>query len=321
MIADSSSPVAVSTIPPETDALRRDGADARCEARRDGAVVASASLWWRGLPPWPDATLGYIGHYTAADAPAGAALLEHACRELANAGATLAVGPIDGNTWRTYRLVVERGDEPPFFLEPRNPDDWPAHFTSAGFDVFARYTSAVAERGDHTATAAATARARAEAAGYQLRALDVDAAARDLDAFYDVSAAAFAGNLLYSPIPREAFLAQYTPLLPKIDPRMVILAERDGAVVGYVFAFPDFAELARTGAITSAILKTLAVHPDHAGHGLGGALTALCQATAFDLGFARVIHALMLESNVSQRISRHSGRTFRRYALFARRLA
>ena len=36
-----------------------------------------------------------------------------------------AVGPLDGSTWRRYRLVTERGVEPPFFMEPDNPDDWP----------------------------------------------------------------------------------------------------------------------------------------------------------------------------------------------------
>lgn len=321
MADPASSRVAVSTIPPDTDAERRDGADARCEARRDGQGVASASLWWQGLPDWPDARLGYIGHYTADDAEAGRALLDHACRVLAAAGATLAVGPIDGNTWRRYRLVVERGDLPPFFLEPQNPDDWPGHFTGAGFGEFARYTSAVVERGDHTDADARAAIAMATAAGYRLRPLDVQAPARDLDALYDISAAAFVDNLLYSPIPREAFLAQYTPLLPKIDHRLVSLAEREGTPAGYVFALPDLAEVARTGHTTTAILKTLAVHPDHAGQGLGGALTAHCQATAFELGFTRVIHALMLETNVSQKISRRYGRTFRRYALFARRLA
>lgn len=310
----------MSTIPPDDDGLRRDGADARCEAQRNGVVVASASLWWRGLPDWPDARLGYIGHYTAEDAVAGRALLEHACAALAEAGATLAVGPIDGNTWRRYRLVVERGDRPAFFLEPQNPDDWPAHFTSAGFGEFARYTSAAVERADHSDTDAQAAVARVTAAGYRLRPLDGQSPARDLDALYDISAAAFVENLLYSPIPRDAFLAQYTPLLPKIDVRLVSLAERGGAPAGYVFALPDLAEVARSGHTTTAVLKTLAVHPSHAGQGLGGALTAHCQATAFALGFTRVIHALMLESNVSQKISRRYGHTFRRYALFARRI-
>lgn len=313
--------VTVSTTPPATGTPQRDGADAGCEVRRGGEVVASASLWWRGLPDWPDARLGYVGHYTAVDAEAGRALLDHACRTLAESGATLAVGPIDGNTWRRYRLVVERGDLPPFFLEPQNPDDWPAHFTNAGFTEFARYTSAVVERADHVDADAQATVARATAAGYRLRPLDVQSPARDLDALYDISAAAFVDNLLYSPIPRDAFLAQYLPLLPKVDPRLVTIAERDGHAAGYVFALPDLAEVGRAGHTATAILKTLAVHPGHAGQGLGGALTAHCQSTAFQLGFSRVIHALMLETNVSQKISRRYGRTFRRYALYARRLA
>ena len=71
----------------------------------------------------------------------------------------------------------------------------------------------------------------------------------------------------------------------------------------------------------TAIIKTLAVRPDHAGVGLGGVLTDRCQRIALDLGMTRIIHALMLETNVSQRISQRYGRTFRRYALFSRSLA
>ena len=108
-----------------------------------GSIVGRAALWWRKPPPLPNHHPGLIGHYFAADAAAAAALLQTACDHLTAQGCTLALGPMDGSTWQRYRLVTERGSEPPFFLEPDNPDDWPAHFTDNGFTVFAQYYSSL----------------------------------------------------------------------------------------------------------------------------------------------------------------------------------
>ena len=166
----------------------------------------------------------------------------------------------------------------------------------------------------------AAAAARLEAAGYRFRALDLSALERELHQLFEVSLAAFARNLLYAPIAEPEFLAQYEAILPKVDPRLVLLAERDGCIVGYVFALPDLLEAARDGRARTVIVKTLAVHPDHAGSGIGGVLTDRAQQVGRALGFTRVIHALMHETNVSQRISHRYGHPFRRYALFARPL-
>jgi GNAT superfamily N-acetyltransferase len=309
---------ALATRPLDAPTAARHAPGAHWVGVRDGVAVARASLWWDDLPAWPDERLGFIGHSAAADLDAGRALLIHAAAELARRGCTLAVGPIDGSTWRSYRLVVDRGDRPPFFLEPQNPDDWPGHFREAGFGEFARYTSAGAAAGHEAPPSIAAAEARLHDAGYRIRPLDPAAIDRELAHLYAVSMASFARNLLFAPIAREEFTGQYAAILPKVDPRLVLLAERGGETAGYVFAIPDLLEAARTGTAETLIVKTLAVHPGHAGAGLGGVLTDRCQRAGAALGFTRVIHALMLDTNVSQRISQRYGQTFRRYALFSR---
>lgn len=273
------------------------------------------------MPALPGQAVGLVGHYAAADKEAGTAVLQRACTELGAHGATAAVGPIDGSTWHDYRLVVERGRRPPFFLEPDTPDDWHDHFRAAGFDVLASYTSALVERIPPPSPESDARTARLGAAGYTLRPIDMSRAEAELDALYDVSTAAFAENFLYTPIERDDFHAQYGAVLPHIDPRLVLLAEHDRKVAGYVFVMPDLLELRRTGKAVTAILKTLAVHPAHGGVGLGGLLVERGQRAAEALGLTQVIHALMLDTNVSQKISRHYGATFRRYAVFLRRLS
>ena len=54
--------------------------------------------------------------------------------------------------------------------------------------------------------------------------------------------------------------------------------------------------------------------------GLGNLLMARCQEAARALGFRRVIHALMHETNHSLKLSSRYAKPFRRYTLFARRL-
>ena len=79
-------------------------------------VTARCSLWWRDTPAHPQHQIGLIGHYASATDEAAADVLELACRQLAEAGCTLAVGPMDGSTWRDCRspLTTETASALPF---------------------------------------------------------------------------------------------------------------------------------------------------------------------------------------------------------------
>ena len=116
-------------------------------------------------------TPGAIGHFAALDEPATMKLLGTACDQLRVNGCTCAVGPMDGNTWRPYRLVTERGREPPFFLEPDNPDEWPRWFAACGFLPLAQYYSAVNDDLTVEARRLAGTAARLEREGVRLRPL------------------------------------------------------------------------------------------------------------------------------------------------------
>src|SRR5258708_2255008 len=90
----------------------------------DGCPTARCSLWWQQTPFFSGHRVGLIGQYAAADFSAARALLDYACNQLQQHGCTLAIGPMDGNTWRRYRLVTDPGTRPAFFLEPSHPADW-----------------------------------------------------------------------------------------------------------------------------------------------------------------------------------------------------
>ncbi len=227
---------------------------------------------------------------------------------------------MDGNTWRRYRLVTERGAEPPFFLEPDNPSDWPAHWARAGFTPLASFFSAL--NPDLTREDAQVARAgeRLARLGVRLRPLDAASLEADLRRIYVVSAHAFTMNFLYTPLPEADFLAQYTALRDRMKPELTLLAELDDEVVGYVFTLPDWQPAARGEVVDTVIVKTVAVLPERRCAGLGAWLVAETQRAARALGYRRAIHALMHESNNSLNLSGRYATPFRRYTLFGKKL-
>lgn len=281
-----------------------------CEHLSLGAA-ASCSLWW---------STGAIGHFRAHDAESGAELLRRACARLAERGCTRAVGPMDGSTWHSYRLVTERGDEPPFFLEPDTPAHWNECFARAGFSVLARYCSSLQhDLGQSDARLESVAR-RAAAADIRIRTFDPDHAARDLAALHALAQEAFRDAYLFSPIAREQFITQYARVLPVLRPELVQLAEQEGRLVAFLFALPDALEAVRGAAPRTVILKTVAARRGRTYAGLAHLLAERAAAAARAMGFTRAIHALMHEGRPSRNWSARGARVMRRYALLGRAL-
>jgi predicted N-acetyltransferase YhbS len=304
------------------DLLARQAPDASWMLADDaGRVVARCSLWWNETPPYADQRLGLIGHYAATTGESAAPLLHLACDQFATHGCTLAVGPMDGNTWQRYRLLTERGTEPPFFLEPDNPDDWPVHFTDNGFTALAHYFSALNSNLEVSDSRTADVARKVAEIGIVVRPLRLEQFEDELRRIHALSLASFGSNFLYTPIAEEEFVAQYRGIRPYILPELILLAELRDQPVGYVFSIPDLLKKKRGRPIDTVIVKTLAVHPEHGGVGLGGLLVARCQEVARQLGYTRAIHALMHETNKSHRISSHTATPIRRYTLYAKPLA
>ena len=285
-----------------------------------GAITARCSLWWRSAPPLPGHRPGIIGHYAAGAEAAGATLLKAAGRELAARGCTVAVGPMDGNTWRSYRLITRTSPRPAFFLEPDCPAGGAGHFELAGFKPLARFFSAMTGRLDDPPLSAPDHSGRLTGCGIILRPLELERFEEELSRIYPLCLASFKDNLLFTPIPEEEFVSMHRPLRPFLSPGLSWVAEFKKTAIGFVFALPDILQARRGETIDTVILKTLAVAPEFRGVGLGQELVAACQSAALGRGYRHVIHALICEGNPSRRISAHYARPIRSYALFAKEL-
>lgn len=284
-----------------------------------GEGEARCALWWSRTPALRGERLGFIGQYDARHASAARQALDAACGRLRAAGCARAVGPVDGDTWHRYRLVTWRGREPPFFLEPDNPDDWPVHFEAAGFTALAEYFSAkcddiAAFRGDDALDA------RHRAAGFRIRDIDMSRLDEELQLLWTLASDAFSENFLYTPIPAAEFKRMYAAIIPHALPALVWFLERDGEAAGFSFTVPDILQKARGVPVDTVIHKTMGIRKAFRGQGLGGWLADTVFTRARALGFRQAIHALMHESNPSRKLGRGQLRDIRRYTLFSRAL-
>ena len=303
-----------------SELLVRHRPDAHWLLVEDGHPAGRCSLWWRNTPPYEGHRVGLIGHYAANGSEAGAALLDHACQQLAARGCTLAVGPMDGSVWHRYRFITHRGPEAVFLTEPDNDDEWPGHFSQNGFTALATYHSSLANDLTHRDPHTHRAEARLIQKGVHLRPLNLDQFEEELRRFYRITMISFRKHFLFQPIDEAEFLGLYRPMRPVLRADMTLLAERDGQTIGFAFAVPDVLQ-ARCGApVDTVVINTVAVLPDHAGAGLGGLLLERVQAIARELGYRRAIHALMHHSNISRNVSRRYATPMRVYTLFAKSL-
>lgn len=288
--------------------------DAHLEA--EGAHV---SLWWKDVPHVEGERVGCLGHYQAESS--GAAVLQLALAKLREAGCTLAIGPMDGNTWRSYRFVTDPGTEPPFFLEPANPPDYPRHWVEAGFAPLAHYSSSRVQLAEYRDLGAIEWRLADRKV--RIRSLDPARFHEELERIYEVSRIGFADNFLYTPIGKEEFIAMYSQVEPLIIPELVLIAEsEEGEPAGFMFTIPDALEAPRTGSRpTTVLIKSLAVHPRWRNLGMGSVLIQRSQEAARKIGFTSAIHALQHEANQSLKITkRNEGVRIREYTLYSRSL-
>src|SRR5262245_13107353 len=165
-----------------------------------GMVTARCSLWWADTPEYLGHQVGYVGHYAVTDPEAAPHLLRLACEELVQKGCTLAIGPIDGNTWQRYRFITERGSEPLVFLEPDNPDERPKQSTDFGFTPLADYYSAVTTGLTANDPRLEGTAERLRDAGITIHTLDPARRDEELRRAHALSLVSFRNNFLYTPI-------------------------------------------------------------------------------------------------------------------------
>ena len=274
---------------------------------------ASCTLWLQDTPQVPPYKTATIGKFSCPDQQSGKNILTAAIEHLRQEGFEYLIGPMDQNTWKSYRFVTESDGTPPFFLEPQNPDFYSKVFLESDFEVIGTYSSGIDT--DIQPACLEKFEQRLQAQGFQINEFDLKRADAELADIHMLSVEAFSKNYLYTPIGLKAFRDMYQPILSMLQPRYVLLArDRERKLKGFIFALPNFAH---GPAPNQLIIKTYAsIYP-----GLGRYLAEEIMKRAKEDRYEAIIHALMYDSNASKHTSNKYGHTFRRYCLYGRRLA
>ncbi len=260
-------------------------------------------------PTWNDLPAATLGKFSCSSADAGQAVLEQALAFIRENGLQQVIGPMEGDTWHSYRFVTQSDDSPAFLMEPTNTALVLEVFKSVGFAEISRYFSARVPLA-HTAQAEPPA-----TTDFTIEPWDGNNPEALFAQVFDLSTTAFSKNAFYKPITQEAFLAMYMPMVPMLKQELIFFARRpDGALAGFLFGTPNYAEGPNP---TSAILKTYASLAKGAGQHLAYAF----HKAALGAGYNTAIHALIHDDNLSaQRSAAEGADIFRRYGLFGLKL-
>jgi hypothetical protein len=273
--------------------------------RIDGAKITA---FLEG-PDWDGMPTATVGGFSCKTAEAGRAVLAQAIDFIKDSGGRQILGPMDGDTWHSYRAVTQTDDSPAFLLEPTHQPLVIDALKLAGFAEISSYFSARVPIAQTAQTPPASN------ANFAIEPWDGQNPEALFGQVFELSTKAFAKNAFYKPISRDAFLAMYMPMVPMLRQDLIFFARRpDQSLAGFLFGTPNFAEGPNP---KSAILKTYASLEKGAGQHLAYAFHTAAAAA----GFETAIHALIHDENLSALRSASEGAdVFRRYGLFGLRL-
>ena len=280
----------------------------------------SATCYYSNTPEVDGKHIGAIGELKIDGKEVGLELLNR-CEEIfREKGISKIVAPMNGNTWKQYRTIKQTSDEPPFLMENVSPIEFNEIFETAGYYETGTYTSTKGKIENYYNDEVLDEIDRIiQNEGITIRTLDKNNGVEDLRKIYNVSVESFARNPFYTPIDEIDYLEQYTSYLDKVDEDFILLAEKDGKEIGFLFAIPNLIEMQTMGKIDSLILKTIAVLPEYENLGLGNAMTRIIARKAIDKGYKNWIFAFMYKDNTSQKLAQRNGtHTIREYALYGK---
>lgn len=284
--------------------------------------IAKATCYIKNTPQVNGKDIGTIGDFETNNEENGIKLLEKCEEVLRKNGVDFIVGPMNGNTWKKYRTVKFSNGEPEFLLENVNSMDFNQMFLKAGFEEIYTYTSTKGLIKDaYESEILNVLESRIAEENIVIRKFDKNNYIAELRKIYNVSVKSFNKNPLYTPIKEEEFINQYEPYIKMIDEDIILIAEKEGTEIAFVFCIPDFNGLRIEGKLNTLILKTIAVLPEYEELAIGNIMLRRIANIAQAKQFQKWIFAFMYSNNTSQKMAkRNNTEIIREYALYGKEL-
>ena len=275
-----------------------------------------------------------IGYFEAINDDFITAALFNSCKEwLRSNGVRSVIGPINGDTWHSYRLNAGPWDFPPFLLEPYNPPYYTTLWEKAGFELLERYFSKKVLDIRSAVQAYESNYIDASNNGVRFRQFDSAAWSSELGLIYMLTCRIFKDNFLYSLVSRDEFSELYSGAKSLIDPSLIWFSYApSGEPSGFIFSLPDRSRAVRAMRGSSSILgkvrfflnkrtrtvnlKTMGVLKEQRALGTAGALFHLAYKSALMRGYSEANMCLIRDGNPSGSYDGGDGTVFRFYNLY-----
>ncbi len=256
-----------------------------------------------------------IGFFESENNIEAARFLFHEIKTYAiSKGYNYIIGPINGSTWKKYRVTLP-SNNPPFLLDNYNKPYYNELFEQCGFETIANYSSSIIKNLNQDFSRLKKFSSIFEKKGVKIRKFNPEQFDEDIRKIYDVSIKSFVNNFLYTPIEFEDFYKMYEPVKAFLNPEWILLAENENnEAIAFIFGFDNLYSREKK----SLIIKTLAQVPDYKYRGIGSYLVEVIHQKAFENNYDNIIHALMHEDNVSTNIL--SGEIYHEYKLYGVKL-
>lgn len=284
--------------------------------------IATATCYFVDTPKIEEKEVGCIGEFEAESEETGIKIIEKCEEILREKDVKFIVAPMNGNTWKKYRTLKYTNGEPTFLLENVNPIEHNEILQKAGFNEIHTYTSnkGLIENA-YKSESLQIAEENLKQENITIRTFNKENYLEDLKKIYNVSILSFSRNPFYTPIEENEFIKQYEPYINMVDSDLILLAEKDGKEIGFVFCIPDFNEVKEGKELKTLILKTIAVNPEYEYLAIGNVLLNKISKIAKEKGFLEWIFAFMYSNNTSQKMAkRNNAEVIREYALYGKEL-
>ena len=302
--------------------IEEKGKDIKVVLINEEKEIAKATCYFENTPIVENKNIGCIGEFETEDKEAGAKILNKCEEILKEKNVSLIVAPMNGNTWKKYRTMKYTNGDDLFLLENVNPMEHNEILKEAGFEEIDTYTSTKGFIKDaYKSEALDLAEENLKNENITIRNFNKENYIEDLKKIFNVSKQSFTRNPFYTPIEEEDFLKQYEQYVTMCDEELILIAEKDGEEVGFVFCVPNFNEAKEGKKIETLILKTIAVLPEYEYLAIGNVLLNRISKVAENKGFLKWIFAFMYSNNTSQKMAKRNGtEVIREYALYGKKL-
>ena len=241
-------------------------------------------------------------------------LFEKAERRAMELGFSRLIGPMNYNTWMSYRWALNDFDVK-YFPDCENKAYHVDFIRRLGYKELYTYRSAHVKIDNKLFPTAETVYRQKLDEGFTFKYFEGGEAYALADIIFDISKDAFSGSYLYSEISREEFREIYlswTRLIPRLE---MIVAFKDGVAAGFSMGYINPQNPA------DYISKTTAVRREFQHNKLYLALVYLGYKHIIGLGYSDVVYHFECEQRSTfRRFDSNTESNEKRYAVFVKEL-